>query len=216
MKLGRFVEHDPKSWNYQARRATQLKTVLWSHKAPVLDQGNLGSCTGNALAQCCNTTKFVHSRLRGRYLDETAARNLYSRATHLDSDPASWPPTDTGSSSLAVCKAGVALGYLSGYRHAFGFDHFAAAIGLQPVIAGTNWYDSMFEPDRNGVVTIGGQVAGGHEYLVLGISYRTRMVTCLNSWSKSWGMSGRFKMSFDTFTRLLNEQGDIAAPIGIR
>lgn len=212
--LGRFVEHDPQSWGYQARRATQLKTVLWSHKAPVLDQGNLGSCTGNALAQCCNTALFVGSRPKGRYLDENAARDLYSRATHLDNDPASWPPTDTGSSGIAVAKAGVQLGYLTSYRHAFGMDHFLASIQLSPVIVGTEWLQNMFDTTPTGFVTVTGDVAGGHEYLALGVNMSGRYVTCLNSWGAGWGVNGRFKVHFDDFAKLLANQGDVTVPVG--
>lgn len=212
--LGRHVEHDPRSKDYPARRVAQPKSVLWTHRAPVLDQGDLGSCTGNALAQCLNTTKFAASRPKRKYLDEQYARLLYAKATTLDTVSGQWPPTDTGSSGLAVAKAGVALGYLSRYDHAFGFDHFAAALALQPVIVGTNWYSTMFKPDSDGFVQPGGQVAGGHEYLALGINYPGRYVTCLNSWSDTWGVNGRFRMTFDDFTALLNEQGDVTVPIG--
>jgi hypothetical protein len=212
--LGRFVEHDPQSRQYPARRATQLKTVLWSHKAPVLDQGSLGSCTGNALAQCLNTTKFRLSRPNGRYLDESVARNLYSRATHLDSDPQYWPPTDTGSSGLAVAKAGMQLGYLTSYTHAFGMDHFLAAIQLSPVIIGSDWLEDMFNPSTKGWVNVSGNVAGGHEYLALGANMIGRYVTCLNSWGQGWGVNGRFRIHFDDFAKLLANQGDVTVPIG--
>lgn len=213
--LGRHVEHDPRSRQYAARRAVQPRSVLWTHRAPVLDQGSLGSCTGNALAQCLNTTKFVESRPRRRYLDEQMARLLYSKATALDNFPGQWPTQDTGSSGLGVAKAGVQLGYLSGYDHAFGFDHFAATLALQPVIVGTNWYSGMFDPASTGFVTPTGQLVGGHEYLALGINQPGRYITFLNSWSDGWGLKGRFRMAFDDFAALLNEQGDVTVPIGL-
>jgi hypothetical protein len=211
--LGRLVEHDPRSKDYPARRLTgPPKSVLWPHLAPVLDQGDLGSCTGNALAQCLNTAKFKRSR--SRYLTETQARNLYSLATRLDDIPGQWEPDDTGSSGLAVAKAGVQLGYLTAYRHAFGFDHFLDAIQQQPVIAGTNWYDGMFSPDANSYITPSGDVAGGHEYLVLGANMRWKYVTILNSWGPGWARKGRARIRFDDFQRLLDEDGDVTAPIG--
>lgn len=212
--LGRRIEHDPQSKQYPARRATRPRTVVWDHKAPVLDQGDLGSCTGNALAQCLNTTKFVRSRPQRRYLDESYARLLYAKATALDDIPGQWPANDTGSSGLAVAKAGVALGYLARYEHAFGFDHFAAAIALQPVIVGTNWYDDMFDPDSRGWVHPTGGMAGGHEYLAIGINHRERYVRFINSWSDQWGVRGHFRMTFDDFASLLSEDGDVTVPIG--
>lgn len=214
LKLGRHVEHDPKSREYPARRAVKPKSVLWTHTAPVLDQGDLGSCTGNALAQCLNTAHFSASRPKRKYLDEQYARLLYAKATVLDDIPGAWPPTDSGSSGLGVAKAGVALGYLSAYTHAFGFGHFTAALQLQPVIVGTNWYNDMFTPGKDGTVQPTGDVAGGHEYLALGINYPRKLICFLNSWSDQWGRKGRFFMRFDDFQQLLDDQGDVTVPIG--
>lgn len=213
--LGRLVEHDEQSRQHPARRATQPRTVLWTHSAPVLDQGDLGSCTGHALAQCLNTGRFRSARgTRGRYLDHAAARALYASATVLDDFPGAWPPHDTGSSGLAVCKAGVRAGYLAGYQHAFGFDHFAAALAISPVIVGTTWTDAMFTPDADGFIHPSGSAAGGHEYVVLGINYRARYVTILNSWGPRWGRRGRARIRFDAFTALLADHGDVTVPIG--
>lgn len=212
--LGRHVEHDPRSKLYPARRAARPRTVLWDHHAPVLDQGELGSCTGNALAQLLNTTKFTASRPKRKYLDERSAVDLYSVATGLDDIQGTYPPVDTGSSGLGVAKAGVRLGYLSAYQHAFGFDHFLSAIQLQPVIVGTNWHEAMFDTDADGFVKPVGALAGGHEYLALGVNMRGQYVTFLNSWGSGWGAHGRFRMRFDSFEVLLSEDGDVTVPIG--
>jgi len=137
---------------------------------------------------------------------------LYSLATTLDDQPGSYPPTDTGSSGLAVAKAGVKLGYFKAYNHAFGFDHFTAALQLQPVIVGTAWLDGMMQTDANGVLSVKGNVAGGHEYLALGVDYDAQQITFLNSWGPSWGAGGRFKVSFTDFSYLLSQQGDVTVP----
>ena len=210
--LGRLVQHDPRSRLYQAPLATAQRSVLWGHHAPVLDQGQIGACTGNALAQCINTDFFAKSRTK--YLTQMDAVTLYSKATHLDDAPGYYPPEDTGSSGLAVCKAGVKHGFLTGYKHAFGFDHFAAALQLSPIIVGTAWHHDMFTPDASNFVRPTGSVAGGHEYLALGIDYSTKALTFLNSWGDKWGDHGRFHMTFGDFTALLAEQGDATAPIG--
>lgn len=212
--LGRHVEHDPRSRAYPARRVARPHSVVWAHKAPVLDQLELGSCTGHALAQCLNTTKFTRSRPRRRYLDHAAALDLYSVATGLDNVAGTWPPIDSGSTGLGVAKAGVRLGYLTAYEHAFGFDHFAAAISLSPVIVGTSWYSSMFEPTSSGWVSPRGEVVGGHEYVALGINYRENYVRLLNSWSDTWGVRGHFRMTFGDFAELLQQDGDVTVPIG--
>lgn len=196
-----------------AIRAAGQRSVLWGHHAPVFDQGDLGSCTGNALAQLINTDPFAAARPNG-FLTEADAVKLYSLATTLDSDPGIYPPTDTGSSGLAVAKAGVQLGYFQTYAHAFSFTHFTAALQTQPVIVGTSWYENMFHPDRNGLIRVGGTLAGGHEYLALGVDYEHSTLTFLNSWGSSWGQSGRFTMTFGDFSLLLSQQGDATAPVG--
>ncbi|WP_161552075.1 hypothetical protein [Mycobacterium xenopi] len=147
------------------------------------------------------------------YLTENDALELYKLATRLDNVPGTYPPDDTGSSGLAVCKAGKQLGYLSSYRHAFGFDHFCAALQIQPVIVGTDWTADMFDPDSKGFVKPTGQVEGGHEYLALGIDYTAEVLTFLNSWSDGWGDKGRFYMTFADFEKLLAAQGDVCAPV---
>jgi hypothetical protein len=214
---GRCVEHDVRSWRYPAARASEPAIVLWPHRAPVLDQFFLGACTGFSLAQVLNTTRFVRSRPRGRYLGQDAAIALYSGATTRDTIAGAYPPLDTGSSGLAVCKAGVDLGYLSRYEHAFGFAHFAAALTLSPVIVGTGWSEEMCYPDAQGFVWPGKNTDdSGHQYAVLGINPRTEVLTFLNSWGPGWGRNGRFYMTFAVFRKLLSANGDVCVPIGVR
>src|ERR1700747_2693484 len=171
MRLGRLVEHDPRSWDHPARTAPLPRSVLWGHHAPVLDQGDIGSCTGNAMAQLLNPDPFTNSRahVTQGFLTETDALKLYHDATVLDGFPGTYPPDDTGSSGRGVGKAAKQEGFIAAYKHAFGFTHFCLALQLQPVIVGTDWYDGMFKPSSKGFVKPTGSVAGGHEYLALGI-----------------------------------------------
>lgn len=214
--LGRVVEHDPRSREFPAMvAAVRPKTVLWPHTAPVLDQGTLGSCTGNALTQWLNTD-YARSRdgITERIpLEEATALRLYSEATRLDAYPGQWPPDDTGSSGLAVCKAGVRSAYLRGYRHAFGFDSLLMALQHSPVIVGTEWTAAMFTPDRDGTIRPTGEVVGGHEYLILGCDMERSCFTILNSWGANWGLNGRARISFDWFRGLLAHQGDCTVPV---
>src|SRR6478609_3573621 len=116
--LGRHVDHDERSRNFAAMvPAVKPKTVLWEHTAPVLDQGALGSCTGNALAQWLNTDYARGYQFDGMRapLSEAAAVELYSAATRADNVPGHYPPVDTGSSGLAVCRAAVRAKYLRAY-----------------------------------------------------------------------------------------------------
>lgn len=46
---------------------------------------------------------------------------------------------DTGSTGLAVAKAGVKLGYLDRYEHTFSFTALQATVETTPTINGTVW-----------------------------------------------------------------------------
>jgi hypothetical protein len=137
------------------------------------------------------------------------AQRLYDVATYLDGIKGHYPPSDTGTSGLAVMKAACALGYATSYSHAFGLAHALQALVLTPVITGVNWYDSFDKPDHNGTVTIGGHVRGGHEFEVVGLDVERQMVRACNSWGSSWGDRGYFQFSFDTWDRLLDQRGDV-------
>lgn len=204
--LGRRVQHDPKSLNFAAPELNPVKTKTWRRIGAVLDQGSLGSCTGNAAAQAANSFPL---RERGRVLRQADAVALYSRATELDPWEGTYPPDDTGSSGLAVAKAGAEKGLWTRYEWAFGFDHALSALMEGPLLVGTYWYNQMFYPDENGFVTPGGAVAGGHEYLLSGVNVRGKYLIFTNSWGKDWGIGGRFRMSFESFQKLLDEQGDV-------
>lgn len=218
-RLGRHVHHDPRSRTYGISEDLIPSTyVTATHKVriPVLDQGNLGSCTGNAAEGFAGTDPVygaipatVKARPTGdAAADEKQAVALYSAATRLDNVRGVYPPTDTGSSGLAVAKASQAAGLISGYQHAFSLDTALKALAVSPLIVGVNWYSGFDNPDGNGLVKVSGSVRGGHEFLLYGINAETGHVLARNSWGTTWGVQGAFQFSFDDLGRLLDEQGD--------
>jgi len=208
--LGRNVNHDPRSRSFPAPRATTRKPVLHKRNGAILDQGNLGSCTGNAMAQALNMVP-LHTP-GTRYLTETDAVALYSRATELDNAQGTYPPDDTGSDGLSVCKAAQEKRLITSYSWAFGFDHALDALQLAPVLIGIPWHEAMFTPDSRGFVHPDGAVAGGHEIVLFGDDTKDTL-TFLNSWGSGWGKRGRFFMNYADFKALLADQGDCAVPV---
>jgi hypothetical protein len=206
LSLGRVREHDPRSLAFPATAFEPVVDRTWRRYGAVLDQGRLGSCTGNAAAQALNHAP-LHT-VGTACLPEDQAVALYSVATARDAFPGVYPPDDTGSSGLAVAKACQDAGYITAYDHAFGLDHVLSAAMTAPLIVGTDWWDSMFYPDPSGQVFPTGAIAGGHEYVLDGVSVTHRMVRFLNSWSRDWGVAGRFYMTFDDFGWLLTTGGD--------
>jgi C1A family cysteine protease len=84
---------------------------------------------------------------------------------------------------------------------------------LGPVVVGTNWYYNMFFPNTNGVISIGGSLAGGHAYVLNGVDTVNQLFRIKNSWGQSWGKSGHAFISFADMTRLINERGEICLAI---
>jgi hypothetical protein len=209
-RLGRHVVHDPRSRNFPADAAHAIVSVQHTAVGMPLDQGNIGSCTANAL---CGALNSAPDNSAGRQFAETDAVSLYELETKLEGQP--YPPNDPGGSGLMVCKAAKQLGWISGYKHAFGVQHALRALTVRPVITGVSWYTSFDTPDANGLVAIapGATVRGGHEIVADGIDAPNQLVWFWNSWGPSYGVGGRFCMSFDTWGLLLAQQGDVTVPV---
>lgn len=221
-RLGRHIEHDPRSRAYALSDDLLPRTYTSATHAvsiPVLDQGNLGSCTGNAAEALVGADPLygaipatVATRPTGDAIaDEQQAIALYTAATRLDGIQGVYPPTDTGSTGLAVAKAAQKAGLISGYQHALSLDATLKALTAAPLIIGANWYDGFDSPTPQGLVRISGSVRGGHEFLLYGIDAETKTVLARNSWGTGWGVAGCFSFSFDDLGRLLDEDGDATA-----
>jgi hypothetical protein len=208
--LGRHVRHDSRSKMYAAPEvdSSTFVKVDWADSV-LLDQGQLGSCTGNATVGNLGTAPFLSTLPSGTTLDEPLAVKIYSLATNLDSYSGSYPPTDTGSDGLSAAKAAKQLGYISGYTHALSLNAALAALQNGPVITGVSWYEGFDNPDSNGLVSISGQVRGGHEFVIVGHDPATQLVKARNSWGSSFGVDGYFYFSESDWARLLSEQGDV-------
>lgn len=209
-RLGRNVNHDARSLRFLVSSpARALQSVEHERVTPVLDQGDLGSCTGNASVGALGTKPLYDALPAGHAdLNEDLAVQVYSAATKLDPFPGDYPPDDTGSDGLSAAKACKNLGLISGYLHATSLDAMQNALQDTPVIVGVNWYEGFDEPDNDGVVSVSGRVRGGHEFEVVGLDVENKLFHAVNSWGTGWGKNGHFWFSFDSMTRLLSEDGD--------
>jgi hypothetical protein len=218
-RLGRHVQHDPRSRAFGVSEDLLPGTyasAVHQVRIPVLDQGQLGSCTGNAAEALAGSDPLydaISIAVKARpstnpEVAEQQAVALYSAATRLDDVRGQYPPTDTGSTGVAVAKAAQKAGLISGYQHAFSLDTALRALMVSPLIVGVSWYSGFDSPDANGVVTLSGDVRGGHEFLLFGIDAEERRVLARNSWGTGWGVQGTFSFSWDDLGRLLSEDGD--------
>ena len=173
---------------------------------PIFNQGDLGSCTGNAAAGCISTAPFK------RKCKESDAVAIYKAATLVDNIEGSYPPDDTGSTGLAVMKVVQQKGWISGYTHAFGLDQALRALVLSPGVSGINWRTGCDSPDREGIVRYKGSIRGGHEIELVGLDVERELVWFVNSWGIRWGKKGYFAMSFDDYGKALADHGDATFP----
>ncbi len=210
-RLGRHVEHDPRSREFSAERAPQVVSVTHQATGLPLNQGEIGSCTANAL---CGALDSAPDFTASTPLEEAQAVHLYESETSLEGNP--YPPNDPGGSGLMVCKAAKQMGLISSYKHAFGLQHALEALVVRPVITGISWYTSFDTPDpTTGLVELptSATVRGGHEIVADGIDAEKELVWFWNSWGTQFGLGGRFCMKFATWGQLLENQGDVTVPI---
>jgi hypothetical protein len=209
-RLGRHIRHDPRSLQYLVPKTDRPETIEWGRRIPILDQGNLGSCTGNALTGALGTSpnfEALPPELQSS-LNEDFAIQAYSWGTAEDSYPGTYPPNDTGCDGLTLAQVAKEHGWTPGYTHITSLAAGYEAIKHGPFMTGVSWRSGMDRPNSEGVVRATGKVRGGHEPLVVGYNATTGLWKVANSWSDSWGKNGYFFLPDEDYDKLLREQGD--------
>lgn len=222
MRLGRNMWLDGNSLKYMVENDVHemgkpLRAQGWERVLPVLNQGDLGSCTANAGTGALGTQPFYDAAgqdvlPKGATAAEKFAVALYSDATDADGYPGKYPPSDTGSSGLAVCKVLKRRGTITGYRWARSPYGFLRLLQDGPVLQGMPWYAAFYEPDRNGFIDAddrwpSSECVGGHEVEAIGVELDSRdafdsVITYVNSWGTRWGDHGKFRMRLRSYERL--------------
>lgn len=230
MRLGRHLALDGRSLDYAIENDTvqmgrPIQPVAWPAPIPILNQGNLGSCTGNAGTRM---VAFLHKddlasvKLNGfglsddASLDEQFAVELYHEASEDDEVDGEYPPDDTGSTGLGIMRALKAAGLIRRYEWATTLRGVAVLMQRGPICIGTPWFQGWFEPDGQGFIDSGewGDVAGGHEiYGARLLSWddgdpSQSVIEFENSWDTSWGVNGCGRMRLSTYEQL-KDQMDI-------
>jgi hypothetical protein len=228
--LGRKPATDIRNLQHPMRRLLPAATTTlperktWSFRGAPLDQGATGTCVAHAAAHFIRSAPMRHTR-------DIDPFQLYREAILLDEYPANdheatSPPDNKGlqygSSGTGGAKALDRRGILKEYLWAQTMrEAIEWVLTRGPVMIGTNWYDSMFNPSAQGFakITPATTVAGGHEYLLLGANQRKGIATFVNSWGPRWNHAatlcrpGFFLMDYETLERLFHEDGDAVSAI---
>lgn len=214
-KLDRQVFFDERSKRpeFSARKivgsTARFKRVWTPRAAGPLDQGAEGACVGFACAGELAATPIKHT------VDNATGQRIYKAAQWVDrSEGRYYPEGATVLAGMKACKKGELFGK---YVWCFGVDDTIDWIVRRgPVVLGINWYYDMYDPASNGLITIGGGVAGGHAIMANGYwpghPDFGDVVVLTNSWGKGWGVNGRGFLRVADLRRLLSEDGEAVAP----
>lgn len=224
--LGRNIHFDSRSKAYAVQPSdTPVVSLRHAQNIGVLDQGQVGSCSGNAADSCAYHEPFLldWTHIWPYTPDEAGARQWYHDNTANDDYPGTWNTDgsgdDTGSDGLTSSKMAVKAGIATGYQAALDLDSSLRQLMHVPGITGIPWYQSMFTADAAGLLTVDTKsgLAGGHELVVdevitadhPGNGTGEILVGGDNSWGPGWGDHGRYYMRASDWWALRQQQGDV-------
>jgi hypothetical protein len=184
-----------------------LTSKYWDDNMWWGNQGNTPMCVGYAWAHWIADGPVTHIGVQPPIVPDL----IYHEAQKVDE----WPGENyDGTSVRGAAKYLNTAGKIGNYYWAYDVQTLVNTIlQLGPVVVGTNWYYNMFYPNSNGVISIGGSLAGGHAYVLNGVDTINKLFRIKNSWGQSWGKSGHAFISFADMTRLINENGEICLAI---
>lgn len=221
-RLDRIKQQDPRS------RAFGVDAVLpdgerrarsWAVDER-LDQRNEGACVGFGI-----THELASYPKAAPGLSAAFATALYQEAKRRDP----WEGEDyEGTSVLAGVQAAQDAGWFSEYRWCFSVEDMLRTLAHEgPIVVGTNWHESMYDPSLAGLVRPSGEVIGGHCFLVRGFQTRPDehlrregvnepVLRFRNSWGPEWGRNGDGFITVADYEEWLMPEADQVVFMGRR
>jgi hypothetical protein len=204
------VTPDPRNWPVsrllalvEAGEAVPNKEVKWEAPPVALNQEQTPHCAGFAAA----AFKACAERLwpTDPSIGSAEGHRLYYEAKILDGAPG----VEEGTSIHSIMRVLKNEGTIDAYA----FGTFEEARGWMqrygPVLAGLAWFENMFYPKPDGLVTPGGILRGGHAFLMRGTDMLIEQAPAVfnrNSWN-GWGLRGDFYLWHSTVNSLAEQYG---------
>lgn len=218
--LGRFPSVDERDRNYPLRAILKEDEQLTADDEAALrrgwrywwpggwwgDQGRTPQCVAYSLLHQLEDGPLTKEPRKPGAGPIVPAQQVYDLAQRLDE----WAGENyDGTSVRGGAKALRQLGFIREYRWAFTIDVLVRALLVEgPVVFGTYWYYDMFFPDASGLVSVSGEISGGHAYLLDGVNVNTGLIRFKNSWGRGWGKRGFGYMRIEDADTLLNRWGE--------
>jgi len=205
--MGRLPAVDPRDRAFPmalfTTAAVELPRYRYWRAGAVLDQGQMPWCVAYAWSQWLRSAPIMSRP------SQTEAE-IYRAAQLVDE----WPGQDyDGTSVRAGAKVLQAAGHIRSYLWAM--DELTIrrqVLAFTPVVVGFSWHVNMFEPE-DGFLSLGGGIAGGHAFLLIGYSTARRAYRVLNSWGREWGEEGRAWLRDEDVATLLADDGEACAAV---
>lgn len=210
--LGRVYINDERDKKYLIENKLTLpKTILttkyWDSDVWWGNQGNTPQCVGYAWSHWIEDGPVTHDGTPPS-INPTL---IYSEAQKMDE----WYGENyDGTSVRGGAKYLKSTNKISSYLWTYDLNVLIDTVLTKgPVVVGTNWYTSMFRPDKNGLIRATGRVAGGHAYVINGVDKNKKLFRIKNSWGREWGKSGYAFISFSDMGRLIKQNGEVCLAI---
>ncbi len=221
------IERDNHTWKLEAPVPLPVKIDLTVGMVPCYDQGDLGSCTANAIIGLIQYDQIkqklpitMESRLRLYYDERALEGTIKSDAGAEIADgfrvistkgfcaESIWPydiakfAKRPPASSYSKPNTHKAIHY---QRVPQNHDSFLQCLAKgNPIVIGFNVYEGFESEEvaKTGIVQMPlakEQLLGGHAILTMGYDQEARRFKVRNSWGTDWGQLGYFTVPFDYF-----------------